>query len=524
MANENLDDEQRKNPPGTGAEADGPEEEVHLTLPELTPVARKRLERCFQFGVQKRKQPKPDHDYAHTMFGTAVQGDPANLKYVEAMFENLVTKFNANRKGGRSPNPASEAAAKAAIRKAVKEQKWPDVLKHVSDALAGNPWDAPTLRAIATACEQFHPQLNEVELKYLKMALDANPRDIDVNKHCAVTLARVGQYDQAIGCWRRIADLRGGDQEADRNIARLLLEKTRGAMGLEDESISDDEKEKRRAERAKTRKEAVKQADAAAIAKKQAAKPAAPPEEARPKIVLTQRQRLEGAIIENLYDMENYFLLADLHAKDGRERERVAVLQKAVNAAGGDGALQRQIIDYETRDLRRKVAAIEKKTAAEKTEENVRLVRKARATLNQKELELYQDRVERFPDSQPLRFELAIRNKRAGNFEQAIKLFTEVQEDEELKPVATLELGECQQHVKLYQKALQTYIQAVDLAKTGDTVEIRKAALYRAGSLAYGLKDYVKAEKYIGNLFEFDSEYRDCKALLDKIDAKRYKK
>ena len=76
---------------------------------------------------------------------------------------------------------------------------------------------------MARACEALHH--NEVELVYLKQALDANPKDIESNRHCAVSLARMGQFDQAMACWHRIEEITGGNREATEMILRLAEEK-----------------------------------------------------------------------------------------------------------------------------------------------------------------------------------------------------------------------------------------------------------------------------------------------------------
>ncbi len=50
----------------------------------------------------------------------------------------------------------------------------------------------------------------------------------------AESLARMGQFDQAIACWHRIEELDKGNDEARRKISRrLTLAKTRGLPGVE---------------------------------------------------------------------------------------------------------------------------------------------------------------------------------------------------------------------------------------------------------------------------------------------------
>ena len=108
---------------------------------------------------------------------------------------------------------------KGAVKKAAAKKDWAEVLKHGPEQLKTNPWDVPTLRAMAYACEAH--AYNEVELRYLKNALDANPKDVEVNRHCALSLARMGQFDQAIACWHRIAESKRDYAEAQERMRQL---------------------------------------------------------------------------------------------------------------------------------------------------------------------------------------------------------------------------------------------------------------------------------------------------------------
>jgi hypothetical protein len=86
---------------------------------------------------------------------------------------------------------------------------------------------------MAKACEALH--YNEVELVYLKPALDAAPKDANVNRHCARSLARMGQFDQAIACWHRVDEITGKDREAAAMISQLAEERMRKGSRVEQE-------------------------------------------------------------------------------------------------------------------------------------------------------------------------------------------------------------------------------------------------------------------------------------------------
>ena len=161
-----------------------------------------------------------DRDYAHELLAECVLHEPGNLRFVEAMLDNLTAWFRATRKKPRSPGFRSNAA----LRKAIRSGNSGEVFRLGTARLLRHPWHVPTLHAIAKACERNH--LNEVELRYLKQALDADPHDREVNRHCAASLARMGQYDQAIACWHRVEQDKPGDREAKEMILKLSLEKT----------------------------------------------------------------------------------------------------------------------------------------------------------------------------------------------------------------------------------------------------------------------------------------------------------
>lgn len=174
--------------------------------------SKNRLSECYKRGVHLATFEK-NYDYAHAMFGECVLHDPGNLQFVEAMIQNLRARTPRARKWhvawvGNHP-----------LKKAVQHKDWAKVIREGVDLLKNDPRDVATLRAMAEASAAQHH--NEVELVYLKQALDAEPKSVEVNRHCGRSLARMGQFDQAIACWHRIEKLTGKDHEAAKMISML---------------------------------------------------------------------------------------------------------------------------------------------------------------------------------------------------------------------------------------------------------------------------------------------------------------
>jgi hypothetical protein len=117
------------------------------------PRSARRLEVVFEVARKKAAGSTTAHDfdYASELIGQCVLGDPSNAVYVRAFVENLHKKYGNNKKG--SPLARfMQCNARAAVKEAVSRCNWDEVFKTGLKMLAVNPWDVPTLTALATAC------------------------------------------------------------------------------------------------------------------------------------------------------------------------------------------------------------------------------------------------------------------------------------------------------------------------------------------------------------------------------------
>lgn len=486
-----------------------------LTQHLVSPALRRKLQRCYEHGtrlVAEAKDQRYDFDYAHTMFAECVVGDPGNLVYVEAFLDNLQRKYDNNKKGGRLIG----FGGRGAIKKAISKQDWGEVLRLGPDVLRSNPWDVVTLRAMAQACQAY--RYNEVELRYLKNALDANPKDIEVNKHCARSLARMGQFDQAIACWHRIEDLRPNDREAPEMISSLSVERHRLAAGYAGDEVKAVVTTRISAGTARAQ---TPSAPAPAVAARSTPTrvPAADSdrEGRRREIQLTERQRLEQVVADKPVDVEGYLQLAHLHSREGRHRDAEKVLEKALPISGNDPKVRRQLEDTMILRTKEQLTIAQQRAAAKNTDESHELVEQIRSNLNRLELDIYERRSRESPRDLTWKFEVALRLKRLGSYGEAIKQFQEVRGSVPHRVLSTIEIGECLQHIRQYAKALQCYQMAVEAAGSESELENKKLAHYRAGTLAQGLRQDDVARLHLQEVLRLDPAYRDARDRLDKI-------
>jgi tetratricopeptide (TPR) repeat protein len=479
----------------------------------ISPVVRRKLQQCFDHASKLATQEKFDRDYVAALLASCVQGDPGNLVYVDAFLDNLQKKYDNNKKGAKLRGFGNKGAA---VKKAASKADWKEVFKLGPEALKTNPWDVVVLRSLAEACEAY--AFNEVELRWLKNALDANPKDVDVNRHCAESLARMGQYEQPIVCWHRIEETKKGSAEAAEMISRLTLERNRERAGYareRGEAPVVKPSTRRLAGITRTVTVKPKPSDSTALGDESdgSESPAAP----RREIPLTERQKLEQAIREFPLRADNYLKLAELHIAEQRHAEAERLLTKALEISSGDLKARELLEDVQILRMKDQAALAEQRAQDEDTPANRELAARMKTELLQRELALFASRSERYPTDLGLKHELALRLKRAGNYAEAIKLFQEVRENPERKATATLEMGECLQQLRQFPKAQQCYDRSVALAEAGS--EFRKLALYRSGVLALGVRDLEKARSRLTELAGLDAAYKDVQARLDKLAA-----
>ena len=470
---------------------------------EVSPAMRKRLQQLFEHASQMMSKPKYDYDYAHSLLGECARRDPANLVYVEKMLDNLDQKFKGKKKG----SVFSGFGGKGGLKKALAAKKWQDVISEGIDQLKSNPYDSVTLRAMVDACAAMH--YNEAGLRYMKNAMDGSPGDIEVMRHCARYLGRVGQFDQAISLWHFIEDKKRGDDEANKMLEQLTVDRERRAQGLATVTNRIDP-----AEAAKLRRR-----QQAAEAAGEAATTSGPIEMPTVQAQMNEKQKLKARIESNPDVAANYLQLIDRWCEEGKFFEAENVWKQAQAHFGNTLELIEKREDLLVMKAQHRLRLAEQQVTgtANPSPELKQLAETAKNDLNRLELEVFTKRNERKPADVHIKYELGLRLKRAGNYEPAEKLFDEVAAaDQKLLALCYLSKGECLQSRKQYSAALQAYEEGLKYSDTL-TSDGLKLLIYRAGVLAQGLKNWPSASRYLKRLHKMDPSYKDVKLRLDKL-------
>jgi len=292
----------------------------------------KRLTECYNRGLQLSRSEK-NYEYAHVMLTECVRSDPGNLQFVEALIQNLKSNtphHSKRRLFSRTPRP---------LCKAVQLKDWEAAISIGLEGLWNDPWNTAVLLEMAHACEALHH--NEVELVYLKQALEAEPKNLKVNRHCARSLGRMGQFDQAIACWHRIEVLQGRDDEASKMISTLAEEKLKFPGG---------------------RPPTTKRKDV-----KDASNSESKPEETK-EVALSSQQKLEQAITLDPKNVTNYVELAELLLNSSQYNAAESLLTRAIAVCGSQKSLVKQLERTQYRRAEAQRAFTEDRKAEEQIE------------------------------------------------------------------------------------------------------------------------------------------------------------
>ncbi len=445
----------------------------------MSPAKRKRLQQCFEHASKQASQ--ESYDYATELFTQCVTGDPANLIYLQSFAGNLQKKYNNNKKGSKLAR-FKGAGARTSLKKCSMQKDWEGVLKHGLEVLKLNPWDVPALMALATAAEET--LCDECQLFYLKSALNANSKDPDVNRACAIALRERKLFDQAIACWHRVETAKPGDAEAAKAIADLAVEKTIAQGGYE---------------------EAESSTEVAVDQQGQEVRREISPEE-----------QLTREIAKDPENLDNYIELGQVHIRAEDYAKAEEVFAKAFEVSEGNPDIRERWEDAQLRNLRQKLSLAKKKVEQDGSDEAKKVHEALKKEFNKKELEVYKNRCERYPNNLAFKYDLGIRYQVVGMFNEAIKEFQLAKNDPRRKGVCLLKLGQCFQQIKQYRLAISHYSASITEIPDRDA-ENKKMALYLAGKMAMALKDYDSGEKHLTMLAGLDFAYRDVSALLDKI-------
>jgi tetratricopeptide (TPR) repeat protein len=442
----------------------------------IKPDLRKRLQQRYEEARRLSTRALADRGEIHALLAECLRADPGNILYLDTLLANLeqikaqqprnnslLSRFGDWLRGNQKAAPALPEAVKidSGIEESPKaESAELAMLRSAPDMLWKSLGSAEVLRQLAEAAGKC--ELEEVEERYWQVAAAAAPQDAEMARGQARAFCRRGKFSEAVGAWENVLRLQEGDQEA--------------TTALSDLSPPDEQQE--------------------------------------------DWKPLSRSWQDAPHNVDTGMRLADALIRGGLFREAEQVLTDLQSAAGAD----LQVLDKrESLQMARSAhrLAIAKRRARSDSHPKAKsLSAQLSAEHKRLELDIYNLRCERLPEDWAIRLEAARRLKRIGNYSGAVHRLVEALQLNADEPALLIELGECWQHLRQFQRALDYYDKAAAKAKSIESgSEVHKLANYRLAVLATAMGQKEFARSRFRAILKADEHFKDARDLLDKLES-----
>jgi tetratricopeptide (TPR) repeat protein len=170
-----------------------------------------------------------------------------------------------------------------------------------------------------------------------------------------------------------------------------------------------------------------------------------------------------------------YLDLAQLYRGVGRLDMARPVLQQGLTATRYVFALGLALAQLDIEPFRRDLAIAEEKLTAEPHSASLLALRdRLLAEINTREIGLYQQLGDRFPDDMAHRFELGVRLLKAGQFDEALAAFESARADERYRWRALVHAGYCHLNRRKWRQAALLFEEALPLLPAGEEATRRE--------------------------------------------------
>jgi tetratricopeptide (TPR) repeat protein len=342
------------------------------------------------------------------------------------------------------------------------------------------PGNRPALLALADAAAA--QGYGHSEAYYVKAAVEAASDDAAIQRWGGAALRRLGRYDEALACWRRVESLDPSDEEAPETIAALVIDKGRQRAGLIENDRSETPQESKKSRGGPARWPVYSLAGLL------------PTGDATGRS-LTPLQQLEGTVRERPSIPEPYLRLAELYLEKDREYDAEKLLAKGRDATDNDARVTQMWEEVAMSRYARRVQAAEQELKAADNPQTREALAQATKERDRGEIEIFRNRIKRQPECAEHRHELGRRLVRAGKLAEAIEQFKKALDDADFQAAAAMELGDCHAQLGELVQALRNYRHAAQAPSAMQT-QAKQRALQRAAKLAVQLKLNRLAQRY----------------------------
>ncbi len=480
-----------------------------------SPSAEHRRAAAGQFERANQVIATGNYDYGIRLLLSCCKLDPANLIYRQALRRTEKTKFENNMRGSWLAGIMTWTT-RAKIKAVLRNRDFLNVLELGEEVLKHNPWYIGVQMDMAVAADGL--ALLDLAVWLLEQARQKDPRDANVNRALARLYERRGNFTQAIALWELVRKVAPNDLEAQGKSKDLAASETI-ARGNYAEAIAGVDAHgeptgasARSPEPAETRSKPTPPPRSRNDAQRTAMSPA----ERGAKEVAQLRAKIDA-------DPTNpniYLQLVGLYRRLNRLDLAREILTEGLPRTSNAFELAIELTELDIEAFRRDLALTEQKLAAAPQDAALQGIRQQlMREINNRELDLYRKRSDRYPTEMSHRFELGVRLLQAGQIDEAIRELQATRSDPRHHWRSLMYLAFCFKGRNNWRLAKRNFEECLQHIPPNEEAS-RKEVLFQMATGSAEAGDLPAAVELGNELANKDFSYKDIGRLLDEWQSR----
>ncbi len=470
---------------------------VNIPSPNLPhPTPEERRVAAGQYERASQVITTGNHDYGIQLLLTCCKLDPGSIIYRQKLRQTEKAKYQNNLRGS-SLAGLSTVSIKLRLNKAMRKENYVKALEYGEQVLVYNPWDIPTQLTMAQAFEALG--LLDLAVWTLDQARQKDAMAAKVNRALALLYEQRGNFTQAMALWQLVRKADPHDLDAQHKAKDLAASATI-ARGRYEESINNNN-------------QAETADDQPVLDQTQ------PAEDRTAKEAAVIRARIQA----DPANANTYLQLANLYRKADQPDRARAALQEGLSPTGNHFELALTLAELEIEPFRQNLAVTEEKLRRfPNAPELLKIRGRLAQEVNNRELNCYRQKADRYPTEMNHRFEMGVRLLRGGQIDEAIKELQTARSDPRFLGRSLVYLGYCFKNRNNWRLAQRNFEEALHNLPAADEA-LRKEIMFQLAKGYAEAGDLGQAIEQGYELANLDFSYQDIGRLIDEWQEKLQK-
>lgn len=450
--------------------------------------------KCYRAGNEALQ--RKNFEYAANMYQQCARLVPDNVLYRNIARGAAYKMYDDNKTGAGKLAKMKIGGMRSKAKKAKAKKEFVEASAELEKALLLNPWDMQTNYDLAEIAKEA--DWMEVAQFAMTCARNSDPDNKDLNIALADILAERHQYIEAAKVWEHICTLDPDDGDARSEVNRMYTRHTTESAKFEEAGTTTDLR-------------ADGTMEAHEIEKRLGASKAGNADGPG----MDQRADMERETRKNPESVEAWQKLGAYLKRIKDYKPAYEAFTKALEIEPENHAVREQGEDVEIELLRLKLAEAREGGDSE-------AIKAAATKLLKREMQIYETRVQRYPQDLNLKFELGSRFLKTNSpklIPKAIPLLQTASKSPQLKGHALVMLGQCFIKEKKPSLAKGQFERALPELHPENDAALVIESQYLLARIYEQLGNTEKAESHYGEVLVLEYDYKDAKDRLEALQS-----